>query len=86
MYALAYIHPWAVAIDICTRIGRRIRNLRLMLGMTQVMLADHAQITREHLSELENGKKEIGVRVLERIVDALGISLGAFFDDRLFRS
>jgi len=53
--------------------------------MTQVILADHAEITREHLSELENGKKEIGVRVLERIVSSLGISLSSFFDDRSFR-
>lgn len=53
--------------------------------MTQVILADHAQITREHLSELENGKKEIGVRVLERIIVSLGVSLSAFFDDRSFR-
>lgn len=85
MCALAYIHAWAVAIDICTRIGRRIRRLRLGRGMTQVMLADHAQIAREHLSELENGNKEIGVRVLERIVTSLDISLSAFFDDRSFR-
>ena len=74
-----------VAIDICKRIGRRIRNLRLGRGMTQVMLADHAQITREHLSELENGKKEIGVRILDRIVSSLGVSLSAFFDERIFR-
>jgi transcriptional regulator with XRE-family HTH domain len=52
--------------------------------MSQVMLADHAQITREHLSELENGKKEIGARILGRIVSALGLSLKSFFDDRSF--
>jgi transcriptional regulator with XRE-family HTH domain len=52
--------------------------------MTQIMLADHAQITREHLSELENGKKEIGVRILERIVLSLGVSFKSFFDDRSF--
>jgi transcriptional regulator with XRE-family HTH domain len=86
MQAIAYIHSWAVAIDICTRIGRRIRNLRTGLGMTQVILADHAQITREHLSEIENGKKEIGVRILERIVSAFGMSLSAFFNDPSFGS
>ena len=85
MYALAYIHSWIVAIDICIRIGIRIRNLRLGRGMTQVILADHAQITRGHLSELENGKKEVGLRILERIVVSLGVSLNAFFDDRMFR-
>ena len=44
------------------------------------MLADHAQLTREHLSELENGKKEIGVKALERITLALDLSLHDFFD------
>jgi len=43
------------------------------------MLADHAELTREHLSEIERGRKEVGVRGLERIVRALGVSLAEFF-------
>lgn len=62
------------------RIGRRIRILRTDRGWTQAMLADHAELTREHLSELENGHKEIGVRALEKIARALGVSLHQFFD------
>ena len=62
------------------RIGRRIRFLRTERGMTQAMLADHAELTREHLSELESGKKEMGVRTLDRIARALGVSLAKFFD------
>ena len=45
------------------------------------MLADHAELTREHLSELENGHKEMGIRSLERIVEALEISLAKFFSE-----
>jgi len=37
------------------------------------MLADHAELTREHMSELESGKKEMGVRTLERIAKALEV-------------
>ena len=44
------------------------------------MLADHAELTREHLSELENGHKEIGVRALEKIALALGVNLHQFFE------
>ena len=44
------------------------------------MLADHAELTREHLSELENGNKEIGVRTLERIAWAFDLTLREFFD------
>jgi transcriptional regulator with XRE-family HTH domain len=45
------------------------------------MLADHAELTREHLSELENGHKEIGARSLERITKALDIKLADFFTE-----
>lgn len=69
-----------MATDICVKIGRRIRVLRTERGWTQVMLADHAELTREHLSELENGHKEIGVRILDKIVRALGINLAKFFE------
>jgi transcriptional regulator with XRE-family HTH domain len=44
------------------------------------MLADHAELTREHLSELENGHKEIGARTLEKIASALGVKLSQFFE------
>jgi len=69
-----------MATDICVRIGRRIRVLRTERGWTQAMLADHAELTREHLSELENGHKEIGVRTLEKIARALSLSLHQFFE------
>ena len=41
----------------------------------QTMLADHAELTREHLSELENRHKEIEARALERIAQAFSICL-----------
>jgi transcriptional regulator with XRE-family HTH domain len=68
-----------MAADILVRVGRRIRVLRTKREWTQTMLADHAQITREHLSELENGKKEAGIRTIQQIASALDISLAEFF-------
>jgi transcriptional regulator with XRE-family HTH domain len=69
-----------MATDICVRVGRRIRVLRTEREWTQAMLADHAELTREHLSELENGHKEVGIRALEKIAQALGVNLHQFFD------
>ena len=48
--------------------------------MTQAILAGQAGLTREHLSELENGHKEIGIKSLEKIAEALDVSLRNFFD------
>ncbi len=69
-----------MAIDICKRVGRKIAALRTSKGWSQQLLADHAQISREHVVRIENGKKELGIRTLEKIAGALEINLGKLFD------
>jgi len=56
-----------MAIDIRVRLGRRIRLLRSKKGWTQQQLADMTGIGRVHVSELENGKREAGLRMLEKL-------------------
>jgi transcriptional regulator with XRE-family HTH domain len=62
------------------RIGGWIRVSRTERGCTQTKLADHTETTREHLSEPENGHKEIDVRILGKVMRALGLSLVKFFE------
>ena len=62
-----------MASDICERVGRRIRALRRAKGWSQQLLADHAELERAHLSRLEDGRREAGLRVLERIAIALEV-------------
>ena len=64
-----------MATDICSRVGNRIRELRQAKGWSQQMLADHAQIERAHMTRLEEGRKEAGLRILERIADALEVGI-----------
>lgn len=64
-----------MASDICVRVGRRIRELRQEKGWSQQLLADHAELERAHLSRLEEGKREAGLRVLERIARALDVEV-----------
>ena len=59
------------AADICALIGQRIRVNRLKRKWTQSMLADHAALTREHISAIETGRAEPGLRALERIAIAM---------------
>jgi transcriptional regulator with XRE-family HTH domain len=70
-----------MARGICVQIGKRIRFLRIRKGWTQTILADHAGLTREHLSELENGHKEIGIMALDRIIRAMDVTWVKFFED-----
>jgi transcriptional regulator with XRE-family HTH domain len=62
-----------MAVDICKLAGRRIRAVRRAKGWSQQLLADHAALTREHINRIEDGSKEMGIRTLKSIAEALEI-------------
>jgi transcriptional regulator with XRE-family HTH domain len=57
------------------RIGGRIRTQRLKLGMNQTKFAAHLGINRGHLSDIELGKREAGVLMLQAIASGLQVSM-----------
>jgi transcriptional regulator with XRE-family HTH domain len=64
-----------MATDICILLGRRIRALRLAKGWTQTYLSVHAGVGRNYISDLELGKKEIGLRNLQLLALSLEVPL-----------
>jgi transcriptional regulator with XRE-family HTH domain len=66
-------------MDIRKRIGNRIRELRLGLKLTQESLAFKAEVDKTYLNEVENGKRNISVVNLEKIIRALDLSIEKFF-------
>jgi transcriptional regulator with XRE-family HTH domain len=61
--------------DICIRLGRKLRKLRKQKSWTQAYMAEHTGIGRAHISNLETGKKEAGLRALEILADSFGMTL-----------
>lgn len=55
-------------------IGRRIADLRREVGLTQGELAEKADISVVHLSNIELGKKTPGLSTLIRIAEALDVA------------
>jgi transcriptional regulator with XRE-family HTH domain len=70
-----------MASDICELLGQRIRDLRKAKGWRQVDLAAHSGIHEVHISDLERGAAEAGLRTLHAISRALGIRLDSMFLD-----
>jgi XRE family aerobic/anaerobic benzoate catabolism transcriptional regulator len=64
-----------MARDICVATGERIRKLRRAKGWRQIDLAQHSKVHEVHISDLERGLREPGLRTLSKIAVALGISL-----------
>jgi transcriptional regulator with XRE-family HTH domain len=66
-----------MATDICVALGRRIRELRKAKGWRQIDLAEHSGVHEVHISDLERGSREVGIRTLQSLARALGVSLAA---------
>lgn len=60
-------------------VGIRIRNKRKSLNLSQEKLALKAEIDRTYLAGVEQGKRNITIKNLERILLALEISFEEFF-------
>jgi len=60
-------------------VGKRIKTLRLTKGMSQEDFAFKCGLDRTYITSLERGKRNISLINLEKITNALGISLSEFF-------
>ena len=61
-------------------VGQRIRELRNNVGLSQEKLALKAEIDRTYLAGVEQGKRNLSLKSLEKIINALDISFQEFFD------
>lgn len=61
-------------------VGKRIRELRHGKGLSQEKLALLSNIDRTYIAGVENGKRNISIVNLEKIVLALEINFTFFFE------
>ncbi len=61
-------------------VGNRIRELRKLRCLSQEKLALKAGIDRTYLAGVESGKRNVTIASLEKIVEALDLSMKDFFD------
>jgi len=64
-----------MATDICVLLGRRIRELRKSKNWRQIDLAQHSGVHEVHISDLENGSREVGLRTALTLAKALDVKL-----------
>lgn len=60
--------------DKLKEIGSLIRQARKEKTLSQSDLADLIQISISHMSDIENGKKKIGIDIFMKITEALDVS------------
>lgn len=62
-------------ISILERFGKRIREIRLSKNFSQEELADRAGLHRTYIGMIERAEKNITLRNIEKIANALNIEI-----------
>lgn len=62
-------------MDINEVFGKKVMEKRLSLKLSQEILANMADIDRTYLPDIEKGKRNVSLKVADKIAKALSISL-----------
>lgn len=61
-------------------VGNRIKYLRKQMGLSQEKFALKAEMDRTYLAGIESGKRNATIQSIEKIVNALEISMKDFWN------
>ncbi|MFW5756311.1 MAG: helix-turn-helix domain-containing protein [Tangfeifania sp.] len=71
-------------MNVKIKIGQRIKQLRDEKKMSQKDLAYSADLDRSYIASVENGQRNISIINIEKIADALNVTLKEFFSKKEF--
>lgn len=71
-------------MDLKIKVGNRITELRKVKKLSQQKFSYAADMERTYLTHIEKGRKNISLNTLEKITEALDISIKDFFNTQEF--
>ena len=69
------------SVEILVRFGKRLREKRTELGLSQEAFADKCGLDRTYISGIERGKRNVSLLNIGTIANALGISVSELTRD-----
>lgn len=63
--------------------GSRVKMFREQHGWTQQHLADLAEVSRTHVTEIEGGRRAVNLETLHRLATAFDLTAAKLLDDLL---
>lgn len=66
-------------VPIEQRFGKRVRDLRTARNISQEELAFRCHLSKNYVSDVERGTRNITLKVIEKFADGLQISLSDLF-------
>jgi XRE family transcriptional regulator, aerobic/anaerobic benzoate catabolism transcriptional regulator len=67
--------------EFLTELGRRVRRIRALRGMSRKVLAEASDISERYIAQLEGGMGNVSVLLLRRVAKAAGVALDDLIGD-----
>ena len=67
--------------EVLVRFGEKVRREKMKSGLSQEELAARAEVHRTYIGMIERAEKNITLGNIEKICNALGLTVGEFFKD-----
>ena len=77
--------PDLPGMDIKLKVGQRIRELRKQVELSQEALGYKAEVDRTYVTDIESGRRNVSLEILERLTKALNVSFSEFFNSKEFK-
>ncbi|NQU86590.1 MAG: helix-turn-helix transcriptional regulator [Mariniphaga sp.] len=72
-------------MELQVQFGLRVKELRLKIGISQEALAYKAGIDRTYMTGVENGKRNVSAKNMDKIIRALELPVPEFFNSQIFK-
>lgn len=67
--------------SISSLFGQRVRDLRISMQLSQEQLAALCELDRTYISSIERGQRNVSLKNIATLAQALNVSLSEFFED-----
>ncbi|BFO68103.1 helix-turn-helix domain-containing protein [Chryseobacterium sp. KCF3-3] len=72
--------------NIKQKIGERIKEVRVEKKLSQEAVAFNAGIERSFMTHIENGRRNVSIETLKKVLTGLEISFSDFFNANFFKN
>ena len=72
-------------MNIKEKFGEKVKTMREQKAISIEHLANISNVDRNYISDIEKGKRNISIEIIEKIIIALDTDLGTFFNDKSFK-
>lgn len=73
-------------MNIKEKFGEKVKKIREEKGISIEHLANISNVDRNYISDIEKGKRNVSITIIEKIVHALDTDLMNFFSDKDFKN